>query len=840
METTLNHKRVKKIHLRTLRYLTSSTALAILVACGGAASSDPANVSSVQKPQDRDRAAAAATVSLSIDGDTNATWAALDIRYFKLRCSWSDGFTGAAGSNNCDRAGYAAPSWSTAWAWFEPIKTGTARIDMTPATGSSRLSSMSGIEVSWNTPFDPNNDHLQTPVNVSYAGSTAQVKVDVWKGASAARTDGGLPLPCSYALYSEFGCMNKDTAIAWSTNTPLEKPEYINAQFAKADSASAALESFIKSWAAGNRSPKLVPAELTNSAGKIPKSLSGGRLRYKLVKPEEADMTAFWIARPARFNHDVNVDGAQALYPDYNVTYLRAEYMAPYGSKIVFKGQYPRSRFFDIQSSQPFDPVYPAGRAFGAPEVPIVDVDINPDADGSVNPFKPGANRNATQRNYAVTYLHQKSAVTGGGAVTLNENRAPGSMTEITPAGKTYQAAYRPVNNDLTNTRIGGGMRSGGGTAPILNSRGRVIDDSDLLPAQVWIRYYAPDKPAAGQAFDPLGGVALPKVSMYLSDGTPFMLVPLRYPETADGYNAGELRDRALRRINAALPANDLVKPIYSADMMTQWGESVGWIKMFGIGRTLFTKAAIEKDSLFASRSVNTVDAGNYGRGPTKPLTGGLENSATSAAYVNYLNRSIAIEPGKVAVLIGRMPSFPNTRNRAATMPNTSQIRYLSLTRYEIKDDSDPGKVFFGLGLGTLMDDEIQVPTFGVNAGWYMIAMSRSQDRPSKATAANGVTWVNWGDWPKQGVTARWLSVGPESYDAALAPDGNNMPYEKADWAASSFDRKLSFTNDRAVAKQKDYFMQVHYMTKASFDALNVTNTNWKNLSAGKDANWGD
>lgn len=114
--------------------------------------------------------------------------------------------------------------------------------------------------------------------------------------------------------------------------------------------------------------------------------------------------------------------------PDNHCTYLILQYLAPFGSRLVIDGEFPHCRFFNLQVSPPFDPHYPHFAGFGNAEVPIVDVDIEPDP-GHTNPFRVGANRHATQRHYQVNFRLEQ-----GNMVQLNEALNPGSMTEITSA----------------------------------------------------------------------------------------------------------------------------------------------------------------------------------------------------------------------------------------------------------------------------------------------------------------------------------------------------------------------------------------------------------------------
>ena len=77
-------------------------------------------------------------------------------------------------------------------------------------------------------------------------------------------------------------------------------------------------------------------------------------------------------------------------------------------------GRIVSSCFMDFQILEPFDPEFPTTSGLGAPEVPIVDVDINPDP-GHTNPYRKGANRNAKKRHYHLEF-DLKAILRSGGS----------------------------------------------------------------------------------------------------------------------------------------------------------------------------------------------------------------------------------------------------------------------------------------------------------------------------------------------------------------------------------------------------------------------------------------
>ena len=162
------------------------------------------------------------------------------------------------------------------------------------------------------------------------------------------------------------------------------------------------------------------------------------------------------------------------LYPDVGSTYFVAQYVLPEGASLTFHGRYPYERYF---SWTMFKPV--GGGQIG-PGDHMKDADIAPDK-GSINPFRPGANRYGGPRNYT---LHIVSG-------PIPATRAPNTV---------YTGVTDP------NQRLGMSMRN------YLADRGK----------------------------DGTGGVGLPKLTLNLADGSTLegtaacdALQPIKDPSTS-------------------------------------------------------------------------------------------------------------------------------------------------------------------------------------------------------------------------------------------------------------------------------------------------------------------
>ncbi|MCS7090784.1 MAG: hypothetical protein RMN51_09330 [Verrucomicrobiota bacterium] len=532
--------------------------------------------------------------------------------------------------------------------------------------------------------------------------------------------------------------------------TPPDYPCFTNRQevIEEAWRISRALEKHIRSWLEGHAPPE-IPERL------IP---GGVDLReigpFTLRRPEEVDPDRLWCVREA---HDIDLRALYGYFADPHCTYLVLPIFAPFGSRIIVEGEFPHCRFFSLQVTPSFHPeAYYCGW-IGAAEVPIVDVDIEP-WPGHVNPFRVGADRTATNRRYRVTF---ELAV--GNPVALNPGafeppryRAPGNRR--VGSAIVYQGPWGRAFHD----------GPGGGRFNI---------------GSIWIRYYAPDK-----ARGPLAGVARPRVWAELPDGRPYYL-------EVDG-------SRWIRRMNRTRPAR-VTAPVEPKHA------DAGWDKMFGIFRSIVSGIARATGAL-TPEYVRALDKGVAGRGEDLPPPGNYEPGATCCTHINYLTRGMSLGKGKVAVLTGRLPTTPRTRDGEPVM-TAAQARYWSLTGYDQAWPEHDGYV--GAAVHSIMDDEILTDT----NGWYVIVFSRAEDRPTNAVPSNGVTWVNWGPTAAQSWTLRWLSVAPE-WAFEKTPDELRLDW-RTDWASTVYDARLLGRNS-TNGFLGDYHPVVHYLDRTEFEKL--------------------
>ena len=541
-----------------------------------------------------------------------------------------------------------------------------------------------------------------------------------------------------------------------STTYPYASPASVVAQ---AQTLSDSLESYIIKWTQG-----LVPNSIPDSL--IPQGITDSRNFY-LKNADSVTSAETWAVR---FANPINHDSLLGGIPDPKVTYLfLGTALAPFGSKLVIEGDFPHCRFFSIQVTPPLNgKEYYAQRQFGTAEVGWADADIEPNI-GSINPFRVGANRNATNRSYKV-----EVDLTTGDPVTLNDT--------------AFQYPYR----GNTNTRAGAMMVYQGplGHQTVVGNALPTYQQGDWNLGAVWIRIYEPD-----DNVDRLGGVPMPKAYFQLPSGEKYFV--------CSDFSALQ------RRADTTI-ANRVTAP----GSANGYGPASGWYKSWGISRSMLNGVCISNNwnRPDSGARVRTIDLGWTGRGEFQPAPGNYEPDATTNNYATYLGRTVSIPPGMVAVLTGKLPTFPSTRNGESTM-TAAEVRYWSI----IGLDTDPLSPMPATTINAISDDDV---TIDANRN-YVICYSRDTERPTNAYASNGVSWVNYGTQSDVGLLMRWVNIKPE-WTFPFDPHEENLDFSHSDWAGTLYDSTLIGINWRNGFMQC-YLPRVHYMTKAQFEAIGTT-----------------
>ena len=126
-----------------------------------------------------------------------------------------------------------------------------------------------------------------------------------------------------------------------------------------------------------------------------------------------------------------------------------------------------------------------------------------------------------------------------------------------------------------------------------------------------------------------------------------------------------------------------------------------------------------------------------------------------------YLAAELVWAPGRVAVVRGKAPTFPNTR-AGASVTGAAQVRFWSFGTVEYRQPYPT--------VGGVADQDMPVDA----EGFYTVIISTAADRPANATAADGVAWLPWGDpaVPMMLVLRHMLPASDFAQAAQRVPDG--------------------------------------------------------------------
>jgi hypothetical protein len=400
-------------------------------------------------------------------------------------------------------------------------------------------------------------------------------------------------------------------SIALLFNACLPKaPKYpylpVDSLHTEAQKLSDSLSAYIKLWHKGKASANIPERYL-------PKGYDTGRyVHFRLLKPEDVKPENIWISRPA---HNINFNHLYGSFPDPHCTYLLMPLMyAPFNSSLIIEGEFPYCRFFSIQASPPFDArEYRYDKWAGKGEVGIVDADIIPNL-GHTNPFLPNALRRLKNRSYQIKFI-----------MTM------GDASKIEPSHKP------PFYRAKGNTRYASGIQyQGPWGMDKKNGHGRGIWDF----GDIWIRYYGIDNDKM-----PIAGVDFPKAYFELNTGEKFLI-------TADF--------PGLIKASETTMAN---REVGNSDPGAYNGPEQGWDKQFGIFLQIATggSRALYRERKKDKAYIRNLDLGVTGRGENQAPPASYEPHATGSNYTHYLTSGIAIKRGKVFIITGQLPTFPDT-----------------------------------------------------------------------------------------------------------------------------------------------------------------------------------
>ncbi len=146
-----------------------------------------------------------------------------------------------------------------------------------------------------------------------------------------------------------------------------------------------------------------------------------------------APASASAATRPCLLTVEPTSDRENIIWPEITTTYESGEVPVLPGGYTEIRGEYPHARFFSLQTSG----------LNGKNVSGWADYQITPDA-GSVNPFVPGANRQATHRGYTMRVVDAPVPASGPAPNTLYSTSADGSVRSAPLAALVTLRYYLP------------------------------------------------------------------------------------------------------------------------------------------------------------------------------------------------------------------------------------------------------------------------------------------------------------------------------------------------------------------------------------------------------------
>ncbi|MBA4387170.1 MAG: hypothetical protein C0404_04255 [Verrucomicrobia bacterium] len=490
--------------------------------------------------------------------------------------------------------------------------------------------------------------------------------------------------------------------------------------------------------------------------------------------------------KPTEWNYQNHVKGE----PPFNTYYIyKFAQPLPEGTRLLLEGDFPHCRLFDIQVGPPWLNEMPAiGDGAGIPEIPILDQDIEPDP-GSVNPFRSGVNRAATNRHYHVTF-----ELRDGNPVDLNP------------------AAGRPPYRSRGNLRYAG-RRAG--------PKG-VIDRGPYI----FVRVYLPDR------LDPYAAVEPPLLRVQYPGKTPVLapvcqmmelnlqdlLPPYTLEENPAQPDGTSLKEREAneelkRRAGFDLAHAGAPGTYYSSLRLPPvWGETNGTLQVRkNINHVYFTLVSqhygdADGGSNYICNTLPSDFLSWFGCGKNAIPPGNDEHASGTSLYNTYLATVANIRSGELFVVAGRLPSVPRTLSGGGIAAADGDLRSMILQMYA--GDPDDTKL---MPVVCMADEDIVADTNGD----YMIVIGRPEHRPSNADAAHGITWR---EWPTGNVLrVDWRMTSTRQIPWSHAPqvvaweEGDYWPPEK---------------NPRAVrARMAEYYPTCRYLWPGQVEALGAVGT---------------
>lgn len=150
--------------------------------------------------------------------------------------------------------------------------------------------------------------------------------------------------------------------------------------------------------------------------------------------------------------------------------------------------------------------------------------------------------------------------------------------------------------------------------------------------------------------------------------------------------------------------------------------------------------------------------------------------SQAASLYPNpdnvYIATIVAYQPGRVVVVQGAAPKFPDPPN-GRPIGSGEQVRYWSLCTNEYRKPYPVSYCVFDRNV--VLD----------STGKYTFVISTPDDKPANATEANGVTWLEWGSTSVNNLLLmRHMLASPDFAESAInVPPGSLAATTMGDYA---------------------------------------------------------
>lgn len=179
--------------------------------------------------------------------------------------------------------------------------------------------------------------------------------------------------------------------------------------------------------------------------------------------PIPGPRNCFWSRGPASADPYINI-----AYPDAGTFYWAATFSVPEGARLSVEGEFPHSRYMSLIS---YD-------GAGVPVESVADYLLKP-APGAINPFLPGAERNARARRYSLAVVD--GAPAANQPVGMNQVGQQRATLHAPKYGAGQQVIlYRIYARDKGTDETGGA----GLPLPVLTlADGRVLKGGAACPA---------------------------------------------------------------------------------------------------------------------------------------------------------------------------------------------------------------------------------------------------------------------------------------------------------------------------------------------------------------------